>query len=580
MLTGNRPLGIRKFDSIVFASAAEMIVGVLLSLSDSAITGHILGNDGLSAMNVISPLTGITIFTEALFAVGTSMLYAKAIGDYDQEKADRIFGMGLFFSILTGVLTFAALFVVIRPYLDYMKIYGRVREYVLAYMAFLNFELMLSPVNALLCQMVYSDGDEWIGMASNVAQPVLNIVLSIPLGLRFGIRGIGMGTLISTVAAGLILLMHFMRRSCTVRPKFYVSWPQLRRIMLFGWNDSAMFFFLPALFFIITKFVIVRFGEFYLPVLTVLYALLELTTVYESTGEGMRTILPIYQGDENETGVIRLMDHSLQINLLLGVLSSAVLLIAAPWIPLAFGLEEPQLLDVCTLGLRIFAIACPIQSLLSVFNSYYLNTDKPYLAMWESLLNHLICPLLIVIPVAYKAGPLGIFAGFVCAPYLAAALFFGTCLKIYGKKAIFYARDRRKEPGYAVMMKSLMLTEGEIGAFVADADAFLREQQVETKTALRTELLFEDIMVLIMQKNAGKKTEAECCIRITPEAVSGSIWDTGEIFDLMDSNLAVTSLNSYVVSSLLRRQKVKKHIVATSFNRNVFRISKAEGDEG
>ena len=395
-----RSLGIRKFDSIVFASAAEMIVGVLLSLSDSAITGQILGNDGLSAMNVISPVTGITIFTEALFAVGTSMLYAKAIGEYDQEKADKIFGMGLFFSILTGILTFAALLLIIRPYLNYMEIYGQVRDYILAYTTFLSIELMLSPVNALLCQMVYTDGDEWIGMASNIAQPILNIVLSIPLGLHFGIRGIGMGTLISTIAAGLILLLHFMRKSCTVRPKFYFSWPELRKIMLFGWNDSAMFFFLPVLFFTITKFVVVRFGEFYLPVLTVLYALLELMTIYESTGEGMRSILPIYQGDENDTGILQLMDHSLRINLMLGVLSSVVLLIAAPWIPLIFGIEEPQLLDACTSGLRLFAIACPVQSLLSVFNSYYLNTDKPGLAMWESLLNHLLCPLLIVVPIA------------------------------------------------------------------------------------------------------------------------------------------------------------------------------------
>jgi hypothetical protein len=75
-----------------------------------------------------------------------------------------------------------------------------------------------------------------------------------------------------------------------------------------------------------------------------------------------------------------------------------------------------------------------------------------------------------------------------------------------------------------------------------------------------------------MQKNAGEKTEAECSIRITPETVSASIWDTGQIFDIMDGDMTITSLNSYVVSSLLRQQKVKKHIVATSFNRNVFQF--------
>ena len=69
-LRRKRTLGIRKFDSILLASALEMIVGVLISISDTAITGHVIGMKGLSAMNAISPLLGFTIFTEGLFSVG------------------------------------------------------------------------------------------------------------------------------------------------------------------------------------------------------------------------------------------------------------------------------------------------------------------------------------------------------------------------------------------------------------------------------------------------------------------------------------------------------------------------------
>ena len=72
-----RPLGIRKFDSILLASSLEMIVGILLSLTDTAVMGHIVGLSGLSAMNVIAPVLGFTVFTENLFSVGTSMLYAR-----------------------------------------------------------------------------------------------------------------------------------------------------------------------------------------------------------------------------------------------------------------------------------------------------------------------------------------------------------------------------------------------------------------------------------------------------------------------------------------------------------------------
>ena len=38
-----RTLGIRRFDSVLFASALESIVSILIAMSDTAITGHIVG---------------------------------------------------------------------------------------------------------------------------------------------------------------------------------------------------------------------------------------------------------------------------------------------------------------------------------------------------------------------------------------------------------------------------------------------------------------------------------------------------------------------------------------------------------
>jgi hypothetical protein len=38
-----RTLGIRKFDSVLFASGLESIVSILIAMSDTAITGHIVG---------------------------------------------------------------------------------------------------------------------------------------------------------------------------------------------------------------------------------------------------------------------------------------------------------------------------------------------------------------------------------------------------------------------------------------------------------------------------------------------------------------------------------------------------------
>ena len=118
----DRSLGLRKFDSILMTSTFEMAIGVLISLSDTAVTGHIIGADGLSAMNIISPITGMTIFTENLIAVGTSMLYARRKGEYDDQGADSAYGMGLILSAGMGILTFILLLCFMPVYLRQMNV--------------------------------------------------------------------------------------------------------------------------------------------------------------------------------------------------------------------------------------------------------------------------------------------------------------------------------------------------------------------------------------------------------------------------------------------------------------------------
>ena len=563
----DRTLGIHKFDRILLASAVEMIVGILVELIDSAVTGHIIGMTGLSAMNVIAPVLGFTIFTENLFSVGTSMLYAKHTGEYRREASERVFGMGLELSALIGVLTFTIVTLFLPTYLDVIGIQGKVREYVMIYMSFLRFELLLSPVYEVLNLLITTDGDEFLSMSSNIARPLLNIILSIWLGKRYGISGIGIGTLVSTIVALVILMLHFLSKRSSLRPRLYYSWADLRSMLFFGWNDSAMFCVLPALFFIITKLVILRYGDSYLPILTVLYAIIEITSVFEATGEGMRVIMPIYIGDQNNRALLRLTKHSRRINQFFGFLFSAVLLVTANWIPLAFDIDDPQLLTMSAQGIRIYAIACPVLSELALVNSFYLNTGKPKIAILEMLLAQLICPLALVVPLLFLVGIDGIFIGFAAAAYLALLILGIVIYMRFGKSSFPYYLETNDFP---LLDEEVVLDDACVMAFIAHVDGFLQENSVPKKTAVHVELACEEYLLLTKERNKDKKVEAECCVRIEPDSVVLSIWDSGEVFDITDENAVPGSIRAYVVASLMERQAGKKHMVATSFNRNSF----------
>ena len=574
----DRSLGLRKFDSILMTSTFEMAIGVLISLSDTAVTGHIIGADGLSAMNIISPITGMTIFTENLIAVGTSMLYARRKGEYDDQGAGSAYGMGLILSAGMGILTFILLLCFMPVYLRQMNVDAEVSGLATTYMKFLSFELMLSPMLSLLSQMLIVDGDEVRSTAAEVLQPLLNIPLSIWLGQRFGIAGIGMGTLISTVVASAILLSHFLSSRNSLHPRRGFTWKDLKAMTVFGSNDSAMFLLLPLLFFQITKFVIECFGEEYLPVLTVLYAVLEITCIFEATGEAMRPILPLYIGDRNRQAILRLTRHSRIVNLVMAGLIALFLLLGSDIIVMFFDLDEtPWLRALCVSGLRIYALACPLASMLSLFNSYYLNAGKPNYALLEMLLMQFICPLVLVLPAVRLFGILGIFIGFTLSPFLAAPILLLIVRKRSGKKGFpYYVNEISSDS----MEASFRLTPRAVTAFSVACGDCLKQRGIEPRVINRVELTAEEALMSILNRNDGKKVSAECCLRVDPDIVYLSIWDDGEVFNLTDANRQVNGIQNYVLCRVVSTIKTRKNIIAEGYNKNAFSftLGKTHGD--
>ena len=574
MMSWKGSLGRRKFYSILLASSIEMIVGILMSLIDTGVTGHILGETGLSVMNLIGPITGITVFTEGVFSVGTSIVYASYKGDFHQDQANAAFTAGLINSICMGTATSLILLIVVPPYLSYMGVSSQLRRMVHEFLFFLYPQLALAPAYQLLCQMVITDDGEMIGTISNIVETVSNLVLSILLGMRMGIMGIGLGTLISTLAGLGIVLVHFTtkRNSLRIRRKYDRS--DLKKMVMLGANDSSMFFLLPILNFVTIKFVILRFGEFHLPLLTIIYSIFELTVIFEATGEAMRPIMPIYMGDHNNTAIKNILKYSQAVNLERALFFFLTLVIAGSYIPIAFDITDPVLLEECKYALWIYALAAPGLAIVTNFNSYYINTGKPFLAALESVLNNLLCILVLAIPFGMLFGTQGMMLGYALAPYLTIAILFAYIVLRYG-------RDRFPdllEPADNILLnRTITLGEEEIMQLVYDAHVILENNHTDKKTEHSLELVLEEILLLILEKNRGeeprkkqKKIYAEVCIRTGQKGTDLSVWDSGEIFDATDVDNEVVSFLDYITARILSLQHERKHMVATSFNKNFF----------
>ncbi len=90
---------------------------------------------------------------------------------------------------------------------------------------------------------------------------------------------------------------------------------------------------------------------------------------------------------------------------------------------------------------------------------------------------------------------------------------------------------------------------------------------------MRSQLVFEELFMLIYEKNPGRSRQAECAVLIEGGRIRMISRDTGCKVDLSDPDMEIDSLRSYVISSVTNQiSSQKNHLVTMSFNRNMIMI--------
>ena len=80
--------------------------------------------------------------------------------------------------------------------------------------------------------------------------------------------------------------------------------------------------------------------------------------------------------------------------------------------------------------------------------------------------------------------------------------------------------------------------------------------------------------MLIHDSNPGMEVCAECVVVIEGDKVCIIARDDGKPVDLTDSDMKIDSFRAYSMAQFVRNRKIKtKHLLAISFNRNIFEIS-------
>lgn len=196
-----------------FPSIVMMVFTSIYGVVDGFFVSNYVGKTPFAAVNFIMPYLMVLGAVGFLFGTGGGALIARTLGEGDTRRANRLFSMLVYVSIVCGVVLAAAGFVLLRPIAAALGAEGQLLEDSITYSLVL---LPAIPAYVLQyefqCLFVTAEKPK-LGLYVTVAAGLTNIVLDwlFVAVLEWGLEGAAAATALSQAVGGVLPLVYFAR---------------------------------------------------------------------------------------------------------------------------------------------------------------------------------------------------------------------------------------------------------------------------------------------------------------------------------------------------------------------------------
>ena len=561
----------KKYKSMLLTGTFTMAVNYLMLLCDNILAGLILGTDAVAAINLVTPLTGVVFFLACCITGGVSTLYSRAIGEADRRRADELFGFGTIVTAFLVIVVPVSLFLIRGPYFAASGMSERILSLAGEYYRLFPVCSAAIIISTFLETMTFADGDEQLQTLCYVAQIGGNIGLSVFFAFRMGIFGIMLGTVVGNILAISVLSVHFFKKSNTLRFAPYFSWKDLWICLRYSVVDVITYPLWGFVDFVLISFISRNYDEKYLVVLAVAVSMIEFSVVFDGIGMAIQPLISVYFGEKNHFLIHRLMRNAEKTAIVEGLVSTVLMLFAAPLFARLFGVKDIALMEPAITAIRIICLTFTAMSLFVLETSYYLYIDCIGFSMLTVFIKDGILYTLLPILFALPFGVNGLWVGFAAAPVLGLfiSMFILRCR--IGKERFPMNLDWM---GSRIIVFDSILETENLSEIAEKVQSELTQQGYDKASAMKAALFTEEIGTTLLEYNGKKKVWVEYSLLYDNDSVRLIIRDSGEIFDVTDPDLKIKGLSSFVISGLLNAQKEKDYIPTTGYNRNIIRFRK------
>lgn len=555
-----------KFRGLLVATTAAMAVDFLMSMTDRVIAGHLLGERALAGLGLCQGADQLAMFVAFALSVGGSVRYLRAVGKFRRRAASRIFGCGLIASVLAGVTLSAALWLGADACLGLFEADAATLAHATAYWRWFAAAVAVMPTMIYVMSMVFADGDEDTCLVAYPVQLAVNAGASYALCRAYGTAGCAMGTLCGYAAALAVYSTHFLRKANSLRFRAYFSLREAGLILRGGASDSLVQLGWATVSFAICRLTSVRFGAEMLPVAATVVSLTGFTIVFDGVATAAQPLLEVYVAERNWSRVRLLAGACVRTVLAEAAALSLVTWVAPGALLAVFGIAPgTEIAAESTWAMRAVGLSMVAWAVAAFFNSYYQFLNRLGAACLLTAAKEMAFPLAFLW-IGSQFGFRWMWAAYALAAPCALAAFawwLGSRTPC-GEFPLCVPR-----PGDIRIWDVTVGTESAAGVSRELARA-LAERGLGDARAKMAPLIAEETLMLIAERNAGRKVRAEVTLDLSRERPTLVIRDDGTIFDLTDADQAVSSFRTYLVAELMQSQRERANLTTTGFNRNRF----------
>ena len=199
-------------------SIVMMIFTSIYGVVDGFFVSNYVGKTPFAAVNFIMPFLMILGTLGFMFGTGGSALVAKTMGEGDMPRANRIFSLLTYISIILGFAIAFLGFLFIRPIAIWLGAEGQMLDDCVLYG-----RIILAALPFFMLQMEFQSffvtaEKPQLGLVATVVAGVANIVLDALFiaVFRWGIVGAAAATATSQIIGGLLPILYFSRKNTSL----------------------------------------------------------------------------------------------------------------------------------------------------------------------------------------------------------------------------------------------------------------------------------------------------------------------------------------------------------------------------